>query len=338
MRTLVLNESNIVGDGNNTLEYKFPTSVDLTGSMIAVGSVNMYYSWFNISSELGNNKIAYTWIQREDDPNPASDDIQEFIITIPDGLYEIADLNSLLQFEMIKNGHYLIIGDAPVGDVNAQFVDTNVYYIEMRVNKTRYAVEIITYSFPTELPAGWSTPDNFSRFPLETFNPEVKMSNPTGRLTVGGVNETTAWTSKINELLGFDIDFETNWNRDETDSLSYLSSKAPRVQPNSNVIITVSNIDNKYANPTSVIYSFAPRVGFAEMIIEAPNEFNWNIFTNGFQNQLRVQLLGTNLRPLQIRDPQMTIILLIKDPEEILPTNTILDRNGKEITGRGFYR
>ena len=62
MRVIVMNSSNLVQDGqNNKLIYKFPNSVVFKNNSIAVSSVSMYYSWFNISSALGNNTFTYSW-------------------------------------------------------------------------------------------------------------------------------------------------------------------------------------------------------------------------------------------------------------------------------------
>ena len=62
MRVIVMNSSNLVQDGqNNKLIYKFPNSVVFKNSSIAVSSVSMYYSWFNISQASGNNTFNYSW-------------------------------------------------------------------------------------------------------------------------------------------------------------------------------------------------------------------------------------------------------------------------------------
>ena len=62
MRTIILNKSNLVANKkNNVLEYNFPSSVQFKDTYIAVKSVSMYYSWYNISKSLGNNQFSYTW-------------------------------------------------------------------------------------------------------------------------------------------------------------------------------------------------------------------------------------------------------------------------------------
>ena len=125
MRTLILNQSNLVQDGyNNKFVYRFPNSVFFKDDYIAVNSITMYYSWFNITAEYGNNVFQYIW-------NGVT-----YTINIPDGLYEVSQLNQLLQFTFIQNGHYLTLSGQ------------NVYFIELVANPTRYAIQINTYLLP----------------------------------------------------------------------------------------------------------------------------------------------------------------------------------------------
>ena len=101
MRTIVLNRSNLVQDGNNNkMVYQFPGSVEFKDSFIALSQVSMYYSWFNITQAYNNNIIQYTW--------RVGAVLTTFTVTIPDGLYEVSRLNEFLQFAMIQNGHYLV--------------------------------------------------------------------------------------------------------------------------------------------------------------------------------------------------------------------------------------
>lgn len=317
MRTLVLNTSNVQeGSNNSVLVYNFPNSVDLTGALIAVSQIFMYYSWDNISASFDNNRFSYVWIEEVN----GIDVPTTYTVIIPDGLYEIADINSYLQFVFIQNGHYL------VNDIGQ-----NVYYIEFVVNPNRYAVQINTYPVPTALPGGWLNPSNIT-FPLQEFNPQLTI--PT----------------TFNKVVGFIPGFQTDLNTGLNTSLSYLSSQAPQVQPNSNLFISITGIDNKYASPTSLIYSLAPNVGFGELIVDRPSEFNWNRVLAGTYNQLRVQFLGTDLRPINIKDPQMTIILALKDSDDLMvdvghmstQNQQLHSRSGfsahHSIGGTGLYR
>jgi hypothetical protein len=42
----------------------------------------------------------------------------------------------------------------------------------------------------------------------------------------------------------------------------------------------------------------------------------WNKLIDGTYNQLQLNILGTNLQPLIINDPNMTILLTIRDKDE----------------------
>jgi hypothetical protein len=281
MKTIVLSQKDIVPNTNNTtLVYKFPNSVDLTGCQIAVSSINLYYSWDNININFENNTFSYNWI--------VAGVPTTFTLTIPDGLYEVKDINNFLQFSFIANGHYLVDN-----------AGLNVYYSEFIVNPTRYAIQINTFPVPTALPAGWTNPAGLV-FPAVTFNPIITLP------------------AKFNDILGFSVGFATAQNLGIGTNLSYLSSTAPQVQPNNNLLVAISGIDNKYSNPSSVIYSVSPSVALGELIVDRPANFNWNRLLAGTYNQLRLQFLGNTYENLNIRDPNMTIILVIQDQEDLI--------------------
>ena len=139
MFIIVLNQNNIVADGqNNKLIYKFPNSILLKDKYIAVSSISMFYSWFNITSSNSNNYFTYTWT--------AGTTTTTYTITIPDGLYEIADINNLIQYNCIANGTYYTLSSG-----------INVYPFELLVNVNRYAIQLNTYLVPTSVPAGTTT-------------------------------------------------------------------------------------------------------------------------------------------------------------------------------------
>jgi len=279
-----MSSSNIVGTGNNTLVYDIPTSATFRDDYIAVASVAIYYSWFNISAELGNNTFSYRW----DSVGGTTD------ITIPDGLYEVSTLNDFLQSEFIRLGHYL------VEDATQQ----NVYFGEFIVNPAQYVVQINTYSIPTAVPVGYTagTPLTFPRTTLQTLG--ITLGSGLGTLLgFTGANLT------INPVLALP----------QFTQESFQSNVSPNIQPNSTVLISVDGVDNPYASPTGVIYAFSPNVGIGEIIIEKPPQLCWVRIREGQARQLTLRLLGSaNNAPLKIQDPAMTIILAIADEQEAL--------------------
>lgn len=299
MFVLVFNQNNIIDDGqNNKLVYKFPNSVVLKDKFIAVSNISMFYSWFNITTVSMNNTLSYTWT--------AGAVTTTYVILIPDGLYEIAEINNFCQYTMIQNNTYWI---APNGDY--------VYPFELTLNVNRYAVQINTFLVPTALPFGHTIPVGFPGWPAVTQNSVI---------TIPG---------NFNIIVGYTAGFATNANvanayvpptpatagtnfvaKDGAGTLSYLSNISPQVQPNNNVLFSLSNINNPYSQPSSIIYSLNPNVGVGQQIYETPPNFMWNKMIDGTYNEIRLTFLGNDLRPLIIKDPNMTILLTIRDKDE----------------------
>ena len=295
MKIIVLNQSNLIQDGqNNKLIYKFPNSITFKDNYIAVSSISMFYSWFNITTALQNNTWSYTWT--------VGATTTTYNIVVPDGLYEIADLNSYAQFIMVQNGTYLI-------DSNGN----DVFYFTLTNNTNRYAVQLSTYLIPETLPTGWTLPTNFVGFPTTTQNCIV------------------SFPANFNGIVGFSVGFTSDANvsdsyvvpsnqtlisKNSLGTITYLSTQSPEVQPNSNAIISISGIDNNLIQPSSVIYSLVPTVAFGALISEQPPQFMWNKMIDGTYNQLRLTILGTNLQPLQIQDPNITILLAVRGSDE----------------------
>lgn len=298
MFVIVLTASNVVPDGNNnSFVYNFPNSVVLKDKFIAVSSVTMYYSWFNIQSTKQNNTFSYTWT--------VGTTTTTYQVVIPDGLYNISDINSYLQWTMINNGTYLINNS---GDY--------VYYAEMIINPNRYAVQLNTFKVPTSLPSGWSAPSNFVGYPTQTFNPIITFPQYFNNI----VGYTAGFTSNGNVNNAYVPPTASKSNnyvtKDGAGTLSYLSNTYPDVQPNSSIFLSISNLNNPYSQPSSIIYSITPTVAIGEQVIERPPNFMWNKMIDGTYNQIRVQFLGIDKQPIPLADPNLTIILSIRDKDE----------------------
>jgi hypothetical protein len=294
MRTIVFTQANIIPDGqNNKLRYNFPNSVLFKNNSIAVSSVNMYYSWYNISSIYRNNSFTYSWT--------SAGVTTTYTITIPDGTYEVSDLNNLLQFTFIANGHYLRNGSGQ-----------NVYYAEFVINPTRYAVQINTFLVPTSLPSGYSNPATLV-FPTQTFNPIITI--PANLNIIFGFTPNFATPSNVNNAYTPPAG-QNLIAKDGVGTISCISSTAPNLQPNSSVYVSISNVNNPYSVPSSIIYSITAQGAVGTLITEKTPNFAWNKLIDGTYNNLTITLLGNDFSPIQINDPQMTLMLVIKNEGE----------------------
>jgi len=161
------------------------------------------------------------------------------------------------------------------------------------------------------LPVGWTNPAAVP-FPPQSFNPIVTIP------------------AKFNIIVGYTAGFATAQNLNNAfvpptsqyvsklanGTISYISTVAPNVQPNSSLLFSLSNIDNAYAQPSSILYTLVPSVAVGELISEKPPAFIWTKLINGTYNELRLTILGTDLNPITINDPAITIVLCIRDANE----------------------
>jgi hypothetical protein len=243
--------------------------------------------WLNVTSNLMNNYLTFNWVS-----TGATNTYTTYTVYIPNGLYEISQIVDYLQWVFINAPYLSTSFISPMYLVDS--AGKNVYYFELLVNPTSYAIQLNTYSLPASLPAGYTNPAGMV-LPAQTYNPVV--STPLN----------------FNKLIGFASTFQSAQNQNNSgtnpgvttadkigSTYSYLSTLTPQVQPNPNLLLTISNVDNKYANPSTVIYSISPSVALGELIVDKPPEFNWNEIINGTYNELRVTLLGTDLNSVQI--------------------------------------
>jgi len=277
VNTIVLKSSNIVDTTkNSTFEYNFPNSINFKDMELGLIQASMYYTWFNISDELGNRTFSYQYV--------VGTTTNTRTITLDEGLYEISDINKALQFDFINAGLYLVNGD---GD--------NVYYAEFLINTVLNSVDINTYAVPTSLPAGFTQPSNWVGYPTTTYNVNIRMA------------------SKFNEIVGYASNFESGLSSGTGTTLTFNSSVAPNVNPNSSVLVECNIIDNPFGNPSGIIYAIVPTVGVGGLINVQPPEYAFNSIKDGVYNNLRVRLLNkTTLTPLTIQDGEITLILGLK--------------------------
>jgi len=274
-KTIILNTANIVENSNNTkLVYNFPSGgYTFKNDMIALQSVYQYFSIFNITSDYGNNSFSYVWF-----------DGVEYTITIPDGYYEISDLNSYFQSIMIANTHYMT-------NSAGQFI----YFLEFLVNTSRYAVQINSYPLDTTiqstngyiLPTGatWSVPATST---LSQFN----------------VN-----TSGFGEVLGYEIGSYPTTQVGSTTS-SFLSSKAPQITPYSSILVSCNLVNNRAVIPSNILSSYTPLgTSIGSLFTFEPNYLQFADVEDGQYTQLVLELRDQLSRSIVIRDPNMLITL-----------------------------
>jgi hypothetical protein len=279
MRTIILGQSNIIPNtGNSQFLYRFPTSARLDPRQkLAVSSITMTYSTYNITAANGNNTYSYVWF-----------DGLAYAVVMPDGFYTIDMINSYLQFTFINNGHYMI---APNGE--------NVYFAVITANITTFTVEVVVFPCSSTLyPTTGASPYVIPPGAAPVWTPPVTAIVP--QLIILATN----FRNIIGYAAGSYPAFQSY-----TTIQAFQSTSVPQISPLTSYVFQCSLINNLYSVPNSLFYSFTPQVPFGtQMVIEPKFPIAVPIF-EGTYSTFTLQITDQNFKPVTIIDPNMIIVL-----------------------------
>ncbi len=336
MHTITLTRNNVQGDENNRFVYPIPGSKNLEGAEIALVDLYMYYSWQNINSNpLNNNTLSIVWPGMTQWGSGGSVTTPQTVIpiTIPDGLYEVSDINTYLQQWCIDNNYYLI--NSTTGEY--------IYFFQMQVNPTRYAIQLNSFSIPD----GANTSTFAAKYPNYTqpagglFNSVYTPIGAAGGGTILAVYEAPGWylPANFSKWAGWADNtylpgpgpsvFDTGTVSFPNGSASEISTTAPNVQPNSVIFLNCNLISNAYTNPQTFMYPIPAKVGIGQLItIDAP-EYAWNKLMPGQAAQLILTFTDVDGQPVRLQDPNTVITLIIRDAEDKHPNIGSTTTSGK---------
>lgn len=277
-----LNQTNLVQNGyNNTYEFSFRGSAaDFSGCEVAVHSISMYNSVFNIdAASYGNNTLSVDF--------PTGPTTVNIPITIQDGLYSYEDLSAYIQSRLVAAGTYLI-------DSNG----SNVHYVKLSSNSTFYAAQLDVAPLPTSLPAGWSYP----------ASGVYAGGGLPGTLKTPIVNLTNASLAKI---IGFNAGSYPATT--QTTLQTFLSSVTPTIHPVSSYLLRCNLVNNPFTMPSDILSSFDKQgTSAGELISYKPSELLWLPIADGSYSSIRLTIVDQLERFVKIRDPDLSILLVIK--------------------------
>ncbi len=329
MHTITLTRSNISGTGNNQMVYSIPGGTNLEGSEIALSSLYMYFSWENINdAPLANNTLKIWWpeLTTEYDGTdlvpiqPAT----ELTITIPNGIYEVSDINAYLQHWSIENNLYLINDET----------DEYVYFIQLQTNVSRYAIQFNSFSLPKHdqndpssgnETTGYSQPPNgFGYGPLLPNVPQRSANQP---LSGGGLPTDTGsapgWVfpANFNKYAGFPANYAqppagnyfTGLTAFPTGNTSFLSTITPEVNPDPVIFLNCNLVQNKFSTPSTFLFPIPAKGAIASLLNVEVSEFAWNKMIPGNFNELRLFFTNAQGQPIKILDPNIIVTLVIKE-------------------------
>lgn len=258
-------------------EYIFPSSVKFgANDQIALQSISMYNSIFNVEAQRGNNTVSVIW--------NANTTVQHNF-TIPDGYYSVSDLNYFLQQKMILNKLY-------VTDANGD----NYYFVELLVNENQYGVQVNTYALPTSAQAttlGYVKPSGAS------------WDWPTTASTAQFIVPTAAFGN----LIGFEP--ATYPSGIETTDQQFLSTKTPQISPVNSILLGCNLIASPYSNPIHLFYSIPITVSFGSLINHANTSPIYNKIAAGTYSKIIIDFYSQDYNSLRLHDDEIVIVLSV---------------------------
>ena len=272
---LIITKNNLVAGSTNTYRYNFSSNVDMGNIDIGLGSASVWFSWRNITAAKSNNQFSII--------HPTTAGNTTLNLTIPDGGYNISDINNYLRYYLVNNGYY----------IQNNSTQEQIVYAKFQVNPSTYTVEFVSYPMPTALPAGF-TAGSAITFPLTTRAPQ---------LIVNQVNFGT--------VIGFALG--TFPAVQQTILTTTASTLVPVVSDITNVVLTLDSAMNPFAPNSKVIHSISPAgYAYASLIKSEPSEISWVPQQSGWRQSITIQLVNQNLIPIEQYDTDLTIKLLLR--------------------------
>lgn len=272
------------------MEYSFPGGgIQLKeGQQVALGSITLYNSTPNISSVYVNDVFEYIWI-----------DGTVNTVTVVAGFYEISDLNNYLHQTQLNNGHYLIQNST----------GNFVWFLTLAVNASTYKIDVVTYRMnQTLFPIGVAT--NQYAYPT---TPVITWTNPAAP---GIYPRLTVLANNFRYVIGFEAGSYPAAGIPTVPNITTSSSLIPQVSPLSAYTVKCNLVNNAYSIPNNLLYSFPPANAFGSQFIVAPNQYSFIDVSPGYYNVFRVEFTDQNNRGVVILDPNITVLIIIKDRDE----------------------
>jgi hypothetical protein len=284
--TLILNSSNIIGSNNNIFQYNFINSGFYIpeGSEISISSVQIPYSFYNVSSFYDNRKFTIRW--------PVGASFTDYNVVLDEGFYTINDIQNFIQNFCITNSLYFI-------DANGDYI----YFIYLAYNITAYKIQLIVSPVPTVAltPATVIVPSGFPTRPTTNASTPLFIVND----------------NRFGSLLGFNIG--TYPSAFQSSSFNRVSDYTPKGSNINSIVIRANVVENSVTMPSDILDSFGIPLGsqFGSNINYEPSFQKWVSIRSGNYTSMIITIQDQDYGDMKILDPNSIITLIIKYPKKI---------------------
>jgi len=341
---LILNSSNVIGVNNNQYKYNFigGSFTVPDGTELSISQITIPYSWYNITSALGNNTFSYTI--------PTNSGDTAVTVILSDGFYGITELNNALNASLKQNKFYFYnttgygTSDIPTSQI--------IYPIQFGTNASNYTNTITFNYIPsssgnvvTQFGTGWIWANG--TFPTNAHLPTITIpqqnSTNISQSTYGIGNilgfTNATYPSSSQVFYGITTTFTTNApdvfnslpltiNGNTLKTYTYTGSAssltitganptfAPLATSVNGVIVRCNLVENNITMPSDVLDTFPIFATFGSNINYLPIADNVVKMKEGKFSNLILSFSDQNFNPLICNDPNVLISLLIHFPKK----------------------
>ena len=261
-----------------------------------------------ISQSSGTTGGIGVYVVSQSQTSTASGSIQyvPYQVSLPNGFYQVEDLNNYLQSYFISQGQYL---------VNAS--GQNVYFISLVTDVTYYSNQIICPVLPTTLGV-LTNPANLG----------LPLTPTTAQFTV--LSSYPAFGSLIGYAIG---SYPSTPNSTSYNILG--GGITPNLTPVNSIIVRCNLVSNNVGTPSDIMTSFPINSTFGSNINFAPNYEQWVGISTGRYSSITLTLQDQNFNGIQANDVNVLITILIRQPkrkvEEKSPSLISMSGSAKPI-------
>lgn len=277
---VILNSTNVVPGDNSTYIYTFPRgAVNFKKASVGINQINMYNSVRNVTNEFNNRAFKLLF--------PTGAIFTEYDVILPEGSYNIEQINAYMQKVMVDNHLYHI--NATTGAFR--------YYIELKASPTTYGISLVCYTLPTSLPSGFNEPTG-STFPYPSMagqEPSLILLNNNFNLLIGFSRPAGGTAAYFDHTSDFTPDMSAG-----------ISS----------ILVRCNLINNVFSNPNDVIYSLVSHgVEYGGLISSVAPNIIFSRIPDGYYESVVIKFVDNQFRRLDILDTNLVIYLIIKIDE-----------------------
>jgi hypothetical protein len=274
---ILLNSTHYVEGSKSTYRYKFPSGGVTFNheDTVSLTQISMYNSIFNISEELKNNRLKMIY------------KLLEVQIIIPDGLYNVDDLEAYLQFHAVSQNLYLVDDKG-----------NNQYYFNLKVNPAQYKIQIDVRPMPETLPPNWTNPAGLGQGIL-LYGPYTPIFE--------------ILDNNLTKILGFNTGLYPPG--EITTPYSVVGQNVPQLKPTQALLVKCNLLSNmKFSNPTDLLATFTIPNGtkVGEIVEYEPNDYSYMNIHPGKYEFIELSFVNQIFEQVEILDRDLVAILLLK--------------------------